>query len=218
MPDTCGLTSTSKSPSRNWKPRSRNCARWRRRAATSTKKFRASRTRHIEALAELYGALTPWQKTLVARHPQRPHFVDFASALIADFTPLAGDRAFGEDEALLGGFGRFRGEADLRHRPGEGRDHRVPYPPQFRHGAARGLPQGDSADGAGRSLRPSRPVLRRFRPAPIPGSSAEERGQAEAIARSTDAWLVAGRAQCRGDHRRRLLGRRHRASRRPTGS
>ncbi len=63
------------------------------------------------ALRELYAALTPWQKTLVARHPQRPHFVDYCAGLIEDFTPLAGDRAFGEDEAIVGGFGRFRGEA-----------------------------------------------------------------------------------------------------------
>ncbi len=64
-----------------------------------------------QALADLYANLTPWQKTLVARHPQRPHFTDFVSALITEFTPLAGDRKFADDEALLGGFGRFRGES-----------------------------------------------------------------------------------------------------------
>ena len=63
------------------------------------------------ALKELYGTLSPWQKTLVARHPERPHFVEYCKTLIADFTPLAGDRSFGEDEAIVGGFGRFRGEA-----------------------------------------------------------------------------------------------------------
>ena len=62
-----------------------------------------------QALRDLYASLTPWQKTLVARHPQRPHFSDFTDALITEFTPLAGDRKFGEDEALVGGFGRFRG-------------------------------------------------------------------------------------------------------------
>src|SRR5918998_4837313 len=62
------------------------------------------------ALKELYAALSPWQKTLVARHPERPHFIDYCKALITDFTPLAGDRNFGEDEAIVGGFGRFRGE------------------------------------------------------------------------------------------------------------
>src|SRR5262249_60782574 len=64
-----------------------------------------------QALADLYANLTPWQKTLVARHPERPHFTDFINALITEFTPLAGDRKFGEDEALMGGFGRFRGES-----------------------------------------------------------------------------------------------------------
>ena len=56
-----------------------------------------------QALAELYAGLTPWQKTLVARHPQRPHFTDFVSSLITEFTPLAGDRAFADDAAVLGG-------------------------------------------------------------------------------------------------------------------
>jgi len=64
-----------------------------------------------QALNDLYANLTPWQKTLVARHPQRPHFTDFIEALITAFTPMAGDRKFGEDEALMGGFGRFRGES-----------------------------------------------------------------------------------------------------------
>src|SRR3954464_9976763 len=64
-----------------------------------------------QALVDLYDNLTPWQKTLVARHPQRPHFNDFISGLITEFTPLAGDRKFAEDEALVGGFGRFRGES-----------------------------------------------------------------------------------------------------------
>ena len=64
-----------------------------------------------QALADLYANLTPWQKMLVARHPQRPHFSDFVGGLISEFTPLAGDRKFGEDEALMGGFGRFRGES-----------------------------------------------------------------------------------------------------------
>src|SRR3546814_1591179 len=57
----------------------------------------------------LYARLTPWQRTQVARHPERPHFKDYAAALIADFTPLAGDRNFGEDAAITGGLGRFRG-------------------------------------------------------------------------------------------------------------
>jgi len=60
-----------------------------------------------QALRDLYANLTPWQKTLVARHPQRPHFSDFIDALISEFTPLAGDRKYGEDEALIGGFGQI---------------------------------------------------------------------------------------------------------------
>ena len=62
-----------------------------------------------QALTDLYQKLTPWQKTQIARHPDRPHFVDYCAALIDDFTPMAGDRAFGEDAAIVGGFGRFRG-------------------------------------------------------------------------------------------------------------
>src|SRR6202161_2731139 len=62
-----------------------------------------------QALNDLYANLTPWQKTQVARHPQRPHCMDYVGALITEFTPLAGDRKFGDDEALVGGFGRFRG-------------------------------------------------------------------------------------------------------------
>src|SRR3979490_436024 len=64
-----------------------------------------------QALTDLYANLTPWQKTLVARHPPRPHLTALIHVLIAEFTPLAGDRKFGEDQALVGGFGRFRGES-----------------------------------------------------------------------------------------------------------
>jgi acetyl-CoA carboxylase carboxyl transferase subunit alpha len=60
-----------------------------------------------QALKELYAALTPWQKTQVARHPQRPHCLDYIGALITQFVPLAGDRKFGDDKAIVGGFGRF---------------------------------------------------------------------------------------------------------------
>src|SRR5689334_20601272 len=63
------------------------------------------------ALAELYAELTPWQKTQVARHPQRPHCLDYVAQLITEFVPLAGDRKFGDDEAIVGGFGRFKGES-----------------------------------------------------------------------------------------------------------
>ena len=68
-------------------------------------------SRSAKTLSDLYATLTPWQKTQVARHPQRPHFSDYVKALVTDFTPLSGDRVFGEDEAIVGGFGRFRGRS-----------------------------------------------------------------------------------------------------------
>src|SRR4051794_13698302 len=63
-----------------------------------------------QTLKDIYASLTPWQKTLVARHHERPRALDYIKALITDFAPMAGDRKFGEDEAIVGGFGRFRGE------------------------------------------------------------------------------------------------------------
>src|SRR5690349_22500507 len=68
-------------------------------------------TKAARTLRELYEELTPWQKTQVARHPQRPHCLEFINNLIAEFVPLAGDRKFGDDDAIVGGFGRFRGES-----------------------------------------------------------------------------------------------------------
>ncbi len=81
------------------------------------------------ALKELYGALTPWQKTQVARHPQRPHCIDYVAALITDFVPLAGDRKHGEDEAIIGGFGRFHGESIcvIGHEKGSDTDSRLKH-------------------------------------------------------------------------------------------
>ena len=64
-----------------------------------------------QALADLYASLTPWQKTLVARHPQRPHFSDYIAKMFDEFTPLAGDRKFGDDQAIIGGFARFAGQS-----------------------------------------------------------------------------------------------------------
>ncbi|OYW68128.1 MAG: acetyl-CoA carboxylase carboxyl transferase subunit alpha [Bosea sp. 12-68-7] len=141
-----------------------------------------------QALKELYGALTPWQKTLVARHPQRPHFKDYCAALIEEFTPLAGDRAFGEDEAIVGGFGRFRGEpvCVIGQEKGDSTETRI------RHNFGMAKPEGyrkavrlvELADRFGL------PVLSFVDTAgAYPGIEAEERGQAEAIARSTESWL-----------------------------
>jgi acetyl-CoA carboxylase carboxyl transferase subunit alpha len=144
-----------------------------------------------QALAELYANLTPWQKTLVARHPQRPHFSDFVGGLITEFTPLAGDRKFAEDAALLGGFGRFRGEAicvmgqekgattesRLKHNFGMARPEGYRKAVRLMEMAERfGIPVLSLVDSAGA----------------YPGIGAEERGQAEAIARSTDFCLALG--------------------------
>src|ERR671917_175494 len=140
------------------------------------------------ALKELYASLTPWQKTLVARHPQRPHFVDYCAGLIEDFTPLAGDRTFGEDEAIVGGFGRFRGQSVcvLGQEKGSTTETRI------RHNFGMARPEGyrkavrlmELAD------RFELPVLAFVDTAgAYPGIEAEERGQAEAIARSTEVQL-----------------------------
>ena len=80
-------------------------------------------------LRTAYAKLTPWQKVQVARHPERPHFADYAKALIADFTPLAGDRLFGEDAAIMGGLGRFEGRACvvMGHEKGADTDSRIKH-------------------------------------------------------------------------------------------
>ncbi|WP_448950429.1 acetyl-CoA carboxylase carboxyltransferase subunit alpha [Labrys neptuniae] len=144
-----------------------------------------------QALRDLYAQLTPWQKTLVARHPERPHANDYIGALIEDFTPLAGDRKFGDDEAIIGGFGRFRGEAVcvLGHEKGSDTESRI------RHNFGMARPEGyrkavrlmELAD------RFELPLISFVDTAgAYPGIDAEERGQAEAIARSTDACLALG--------------------------
>lgn len=141
-----------------------------------------------QALKDLYASLTPWQKTLVARHPQRPHFKDYCAALIEEFTPLAGDRTFGEDEAIVGGFGRFRGEpvCVIGQEKGDSTETRI------RHNFGMAKPEGYRKavrliELAGRF---GLPVLSFVDTAgAYPGIEAEERGQAEAIARSTDAFL-----------------------------
>src|ERR687898_1732423 len=144
-----------------------------------------------DALKDLDAKLTPWQKTLVARHPQRPHFVDYCGALISEFTPLAGDRKFAEDEAIVGGFGRFRGQpvCVIGQEKGSTTETRI------RHNFGMARPEGyrkavrlmELAD------RFELPVLSFVDTAgAYPGIEAEERGQAEAIARSTEACLALG--------------------------
>ncbi len=144
-----------------------------------------------KALADLYLALTPWQKTLVARHQQRPHFSDYAKALITDFTPLSGDRVFGEDSAIVGGFGRFRGRSVciLGQEKGWDTESRV------RHNFGMAKPEGyrKAARLMGLADQFNLPVLSIVDTAgAFPGIEAEERGQAEAIARSTEACLALG--------------------------
>ena len=143
------------------------------------------------ALEELYGALTPWQKTQVARHPHRPHCLDYIAALTTDFVPLAGDRKHGDDPAIIGGFGRFRGEAVcvIGHEKGSDTDSRL------KHNFGMARPEGyrKAARLMGMADRFEIPVIALIDTAgAYPGIGAEERGQAEAIARSTDACLSLG--------------------------
>jgi acetyl-CoA carboxylase carboxyl transferase subunit alpha len=143
------------------------------------------------ALSDIYKKLTPWQRTQVARHPQRPHFSNYVEALITDWTPLAGDRKYGEDPALQAGFGRFKGEpiAILGQEKGSDTASRLA------HNFGMANPEGyrkavrimDMAD------RFNIPVVAFIDTAgAFPGLEAEERGQAEAIARCTEKCLEIG--------------------------
>jgi acetyl-CoA carboxylase carboxyl transferase subunit alpha len=142
-------------------------------------------------LRELYGRLTPWQKTQVARHPERPHFKDYIAAFVEDFMPLAGDRAFAEDAAIVGGLGRIGGRRCMviGHEKGDDTASRI------KHNFGMAKPEGyrkairlmELAD------RFRLPVVTLVDTAgAFPGIQAEERGQAEAIARSTEACLELG--------------------------
>jgi acetyl-CoA carboxylase carboxyl transferase subunit alpha len=144
-----------------------------------------------DALANVYAKLTPWQRTQVARHPDRPHGKHYIARLITDFEPLAGDRKFGEDKAVIAGLGRFRGEpvAVLAQEKGEDTQTRVAH----NFGMAR--PEGYRKAVRVMQLadRFGLPVLALVDTAgAYPGIGAEERGQAEAIARSTEACLALG--------------------------
>src|SRR6202045_4187814 len=150
-----------------------------------------NKVEELRALYELYEGLTPWQKTQVARHPQRPHCLDYVAALITDFAPLAGDRKFGDDDALVGGFGRFKGESIcvIGHEKGSTTEDRIKRNfgmarPEGYRKAVRLMEMADRFDI---------PVLALVDTAgAYPGIGAEERGQAEAIARSTEACLGLG--------------------------
>jgi acetyl-CoA carboxylase carboxyl transferase subunit alpha len=139
-------------------------------------------------LRQTYGKLSAWQKTLVARHPDRPHFLDYVRTLIEDFTPLAGDRSFADDRAIIGGLGRFRGRSVmvLGHEKGSDTAARV----EHNFGMAR--PEGY------RKAQRLMDMADRFRlpvvtlidtPGAYPGVDAEARGQAEAIARAIETCL-----------------------------
>src|SRR6185295_16679971 len=148
-------------------------------------------TKAALALRDLYAELTPWQKTQVARHPQRPHCLDYINALIPEFVAFAGDRKFGEDEAVVGGFGRFRGDSIcvIGHEKGSTTESRL------KHNFGMARPEGYRKAGRLMEMadRFDIPVLALIDTAgAYPGIGAEERGQAEAIARSTEACLNLG--------------------------
>ncbi|MQV98803.1 acetyl-CoA carboxylase carboxyltransferase subunit alpha [Sinorhizobium medicae] len=141
-----------------------------------------------DAMVEIYSKLSPWQKTQVARHPSRPHFLDYASRLFTEFTPLAGDRNFANDDAIQAGLARFRGapvavigqekgndtKSRIKHNFGSPRPEGYRKATRIMEMADRfGLPLITLVDTAGA----------------YPGVNAEERGQAEAIARSTEMCL-----------------------------
>ncbi|MGV1795005.1 acetyl-CoA carboxylase carboxyltransferase subunit alpha [Rhizobium lusitanum] len=141
-----------------------------------------------EATVDIYSKLNAWQKTQVARHPQRPHFVDYASTLFTEFTPLAGDRTFSEDAAIQAGFARFRGQPVALIGQEKGNDTKS----RLKHNFGSARPEGyrkairilEMAD------RFQLPVITLVDTAgAYPGVGAEERGQAEAIARSTEMCL-----------------------------
>jgi acetyl-CoA carboxylase carboxyl transferase subunit alpha len=148
-------------------------------------------TKADSLITETYAKLTPWQKTLVARHPARPHFSDYITHLIDDFTPLAGDRLYGEDRAVVAGLGRFRGRsvAIVGHEKGNDTKSRL------HHNFGMAMPEGyrkaqrlfDMANRFGLPVISFADTQGAY-----PGVSAEERGQAEAIARATQASLNLG--------------------------
>ena len=144
--------------------------------------------RSKDALRDIYKSLTPWQKTQVARHPDRPHCLDYVQALFTDFTPLAGDRSYGEDQAIVTGLARFKGEpvAVLGQEKGNDTQSRL------KHNFGMARPEGYRKAVRVMELaeRFHIPVVSLVDTAgAYPGIGAEERGQAEAIARSTSTCL-----------------------------
>jgi acetyl-CoA carboxylase carboxyl transferase subunit alpha len=141
-----------------------------------------------DAMVEIYSKLSAWQKTQVARHPDRPHFVDYASALFEDFTPLAGDRGFAEDAAIQTGLARFRGQPVALIGQEKGHDTKS----RIKHNFGSARPEGYRKAIRVMELanRFGLPIISLIDTAgAYPGVGAEERGQAEAIARSTEMCL-----------------------------
>ena len=157
-------------------------------AVSITEEIKKLEQKAKAALIDTYTKLTPWQKAEVARHPERPHALDVIGALVEDFTQLSGDRYFAEDAAIVGGIGRFRGRSVMviGHEKGSDTESRI------KHNFGMAMPDGyrkavrlmEMAD------KLNLPVITLVDTAgAYPGIAAEERGQAEAIARSTDCCL-----------------------------
>ena len=142
-------------------------------------------------LTETYASLNPWQKVQVARHPARPHFKDYVERLVEDFTPMGGDRVYGEDSAIMGGLGRFRGRSVMiiGHEKGSDTQSRI------KHNFGMARPEGYRKVIRLMSLaeRFDIPVITMADTSgAYPGMESEERSVAEAIARSTDRCLSLG--------------------------
>ena len=145
-------------------------------------------TKVDKLLRATYAKLTPWQKTQVARHPERPHALDYIRTLIDDFTPLAGDRCFGEDKAIVGGLGRFRGSSVVVIGTEKGNDTLTRLAHNF------GMAKPEGYRKARRLMEMANhfgiPIITLVDTAgAYPGVDAEARGQAEAIARSIETAL-----------------------------
>jgi acetyl-CoA carboxylase carboxyl transferase subunit alpha len=160
-------------------------------AVSITDELKTLESKSREALEETYAKLTPWQKTQVARHPERPHFMDYIHGMVDDFTPLAGDRLFAEDHAIIGGIGRLHGRSVMLigHEKGSDTEGRL------KHNFGMARPEGY------RKAQRLMGIAERFQLSVVtlvdtagayPGIGAEERGQAEAIARSTDTCMGLG--------------------------
>ena len=155
--------------------------------------IRRLESKSAELLASTYKALTPWQKTQVARHPMRPHFCDFVAQMFTDFMPLGGDRYYGDDQAIIGGFATLNANGQERRVMLIGHEKGNDTQSRIKHNFGMGKPEGYRKairlmELAGRFGLPVVTLVDTS--GAFPGIEAEERGQAEAIARSTEACLA----------------------------